>query len=435
MKIGKKWKIRKSIELPGGLTGVYGLALCFQVTQERAAIVINLRRTGQKGCDFELGNDIFLFDKPGEFTSSSPITFLRSFAGKHPVDGSDVYFVRYDSMIGFVPEGELLPDGRPHPHAGTGFCMGTSITLPMEAVDSGACDVYSQNKGWFAIITQMEYKDGTLHEKSRQIIKFMDYFQGAVGPGLASVVFDGEDILVPFTTKAPGDFGNGILRMSRCGDGDWKPAGFQMIAPEKGDNPPLFAAPSDGDGLSGCEPSLARMNNGNVVFTCREWGANPWSPEPLDASRGRIWTGCPSTDSFRLVFEKPYFHTLSPITVGATWSGKPYLVANEYSRTDWRGKSIPSLNIREKLLLYPLQGDDCQPQEPLVLCNALAEFGDPGQIDGGWFVDHPQGCRLRLEGRERNFVTWRVFNVMDTIGQKPSENSAAWMAEIFDGEE
>jgi len=432
LKIGQKWKIRKTIELPGGLTGVYGLACCFQVAQDHAAIVINLRRTGLTGCDFELGNDIFLFDKPGDFTQSAPITFLRSFAGKHPNDGTDVYFVRYDGFFGFVPEGTVLPDGRPHPHAGTGFCLGCAITIPKDLVDQGCLDVYSQNKGWFAILTQVEYKNGTLCEKSRRILPFLDFFKGGVGVGLAAAVPDGEDLLIPFTTKAPGNFGNGILRMKRDMDGDWKPTQFSMVAPEDGTNPPLFSKPSDGDGLSGCEPSLARMKNGNIVFTCREWGASPWAPEPLEASRGRIWVGKPDLKTFDLVFEQPHFHTLSPITVGSTWQGTPYLLANEYSQTDWKGKKIPSLNIREKLFLYPLQGKNCQPQQPLTLCDAIAEFGNPGPQDGGWFVDHPMGCCLQLEGRKRNFVTWRVFNVTDTQGATPSEDSAAWLAEILE---
>jgi hypothetical protein len=47
------------------------------------------------------------------------------------------------------------------------------------------------------------------------------------------------------------------------------------------------------------------------------------------------------------------------------------------------------MSIREKVLLYPINGNDYTPERPLVLCDALKGFGSPGPEDGGCFADHP----------------------------------------------
>jgi len=423
----KPIQLKNTITLPDGKTGITGLVgACFQVAPGVAAIAINLRMVGKNVCDFELGHDIYLFESPERIFEHEPLTFLRAFGGKHIEDGSDIFYSRYDGTIGFVPEGATLPDGRPHPHAGTGFCIGTAIALPAEVSQGKHIDVYGGNKGFFMFLTQLEYRNGTLRQKSLKIMRDKDFIPGGVGCGLGAPVFDGEDILLPYSTAKPADFGLGLLRMKRGPDGDWGPGGFEMIAPEKGDCPPLFTHPSPGDGLSGCEPSAARIANGEIVFTCREWGDKPWDPEPLAASRVRLWRGRP----FRQVYEKPFFHTLSPITVSATWAGVPYLLANPYTQVSFRGKQIPSLNLRETLLLYPLEGENLTPGEPVVLCDSLKEFGNPGPDDACWFVDHPMGWRLNPEGRNRDFVTWRVFNLREAQGKEPSPYSAAWITEL-----
>ena len=430
--LGQKKKIRREIVTVDGYHGITGLVgSCFQVTRELAAFVVNVRCFGKQTCDFELGNDIYLFDSFETLGESEPLTFLRSFTDRHPDDGSEVVFSRYDGQVAFVPVGATLPDGTPHPHAGTGFCLGTAIALPANAQGAASVDVYRGNLGWFLILTQLAWQDDTLIQTNRQILRPTDFMPGANDSGLGAPVFDGADILIPFSMVKPAPYGLGLLRMQRLADGQWHPGTFEMIAPEKGDNPPLFSKPTPGDGLSGCEGSAARLADGQVVFTCREWGPKPWSPEPLEASRMRLWKGCPGVTPFRQVQERAFFHTLSPITVGATWEGEPYLLANAYSRTDWKGAAVPSLDIREKLLLYPLAGENLAPAEPLLLCDVVNDFGEPGPETGGWFADHPMGWRLQLQGKQRNFVTWRVFHVRETKGVTPSEFSAAWIAEIF----
>ena len=434
MRLGKKRLLRREIVTSDGYHGITGLASsAFQVTPELAGMAVNLRCFGKQAYDFELGHDIYLFDSIEGIAALEPLTFLRSFVAPHPEDGAPMVFSRYDGQIGFVPVGATLPDGTAHPHAGTGFCVGTAIALPLNSVGSATIDVYGGNCGWFLILTQLAWREGTLIQTSRQVIRPAEFLPGACEPGLGAPVFDGEDVLIPFSMVSPTPFGLGLMRMRRLADAQWHPVGFEMIAPEPGDNPPLFQKPSLSDGLSGCEGSVARFGHlGQAVFTCREWGRHPWSPEPLEASRLRLWVGVPGAAPFRQVQERPFFHTLSPISVSATWQGTPFLMANAYSQRDWKGEAVPSLDIREKLLLYPLEGASCAPGTPLTLCDAVQEFGEPGPETGGWFVDHPMGWRLCLEGRQRNFVTWRVFHVRETKGVAPSEHSGTWMAEILE---
>jgi hypothetical protein len=431
---GGKKLLRKIISTEDGRKGVSGLvSSCFQVTPDLAAIAINMRTFGKSVCDFELGHDVYLFDSYESIGESEPLTFLRSFEDRHPDNGSMVYYSRYDGFIGFVPVGATLADGHPHPHAGTGFCIGKAIAIPLSLSQSDALSVYDQNAGCFFILTQLEFKDGTLHATERNILRPKEFFSGCLTSALGAPLFDGEDILMPCCSVPPLPWGEGLLRMRRQ-NGKWRPERYSLVTAEPGTNPPMFSKPYPSDGLSGCECSVAPLATGEVLFTCREWGPQPWSPEPLEASRLRLWLGRPDQSPFRQTIEKPHFHTLSPITVSATWNGVPYLLANEYSQVDWKGKAISSLSIREKLLLYPLAGEDYAPQEPLVLCDVIKEFGPPRPQDGGWFADHPMGWRLKLGGRQRNFVTWRVFHVRETQKVEPSEHSGVWIAEIFDNQ-
>ncbi len=428
--VKKIHKLRREIVTSDGQTGITGLvSSCFQVTPDLAAIVVNLRKTGQSVCDFELGNDIYLFDSMENMGAREPVTILRSFEDKHPEYGTKIYWSRYDGHVGFVPVDAKLPDGTPHPAAGTGFSIGTVIAIPQKLAGAKEFSVYRNNSGYFLMITQLAYRDGTLQCTGRTVVRGVDYFPGGCAPGLGDVLFDGEDIIIPFSTvgKNGGSYGQGLLRMEFSGD-KWQPGGFIMVEPEKGDTQPMFNVPAPSDGLSGCEGSVVRLAGNEVAYTCREWGNTPWAPEPLEASRVRIWRGT-LENGLKKVYEKPFFHTLSPISVGVTHDGVPFLMTNAYQTVDWRGETVGSISLREKLVLYPLNGENLEPGEPLMLCDTMAEFGEPEKT-ARWYADHPMSWRITLKGCKINLATWRVFNHIEATGRTPTEHSAAYVAEI-----
>ena len=100
----------------------YELGSCFQLDRTNCMLVSNLDEQG--GPDLCIGNDAFIFQKFSDIKPEQAIVINRSEPEFKSSSRSGASFLAKYPVCGFfVPLGALLPDGRPHPGAGTGLLM------------------------------------------------------------------------------------------------------------------------------------------------------------------------------------------------------------------------------------------------------------------------------------------------------------------------
>ena len=112
------WEV--GVDLPPGKAGVYQLGFPFQISPTEIGISLNIRWSGVKTIDMEIGNHLLIMDHLGAIDSKRIQVLNRSEAKSHPRSGKPTLFARYPLQGGFIPHGALRPDGTPHPHAGIG---------------------------------------------------------------------------------------------------------------------------------------------------------------------------------------------------------------------------------------------------------------------------------------------------------------------------
>ena len=123
-------------DVPPGKSWRYGLIFPFQVAPRMAAAFVNIRiRNGvmapaRSGDDYEVGNDVILFDDVTRPPSAPAVPVTRNHEEANPNSdppNQPAIMVKYPMRGGFVPLGAKKTDGSPHPHAGTGFGIDTGL--------------------------------------------------------------------------------------------------------------------------------------------------------------------------------------------------------------------------------------------------------------------------------------------------------------------
>lgn len=422
------WEVK---QMPNGMTGVYQIGIPAQLSATDVGISLNIRCTGVKAIDFEVGNDLLILDDFDHPDLSRIQAIDRANRGINPLTGKEVIFARYPKNIGFVPLGVLAADGKPHPHAGTGFLIGQVTGFPTDRLDRSDSFAGIDEKDIFygLEVKQCTYDGRNFKLGRSRIFAISELIPGYLigGGGMSSPIPDGDNLLMGFSgSKNDGSSqirSCGILRWHRV-NGEWKPFAFQHV----------IGIPDKFNTISGIagnyvEPSVVRAKDGSLVFTAREVGEQPFGKGPQEASRLKVWRSPDNGLNWSLLFEIPRFHPLTPLSVNRSADGSLYVAANGYCTRNSKGELLNSMVLRETLLIWPLKADYSGLEQPLVVRDGNADFGVP-PFRSFWRIDHPMGLTVRLkDGHWRHLLFYRALEHNECDSDAPITPSTGCYAE------
>ncbi|NMA42151.1 MAG: hypothetical protein GX946_02075 [Oligosphaeraceae bacterium] len=416
------------------MSGIYQLAHPAQLSPTEFALSLNIRACGVTAIDLEIGNDLLIADdlQSGQYRV---MPLDRYTFGPNPLTGKEVLFAHYPKNLAFVPLGAKHADGTPHPYAGTGFIIGQILSFPIEALDKSNCfDGIPEEEIFYGLeIGQCTYDGKDFKIRDLQIRKISDFLPGMVigGGSLGSIVPDGDDMLIAFNCDK--DVGKkevrgcGVLRWKNK-NGNWEVQEYlPIIEPDY-----EHFHTMNGVTANYVEPSLARAWDGSLIFTAREIGPEPFGYETKEGSRLTVWHSTDQGKSWKVIIEKENFHTQTPLSVGVTASGIPYIVANEFCTHNSKGERLTSIILREKLLVWPIKQDFSGLEEPICACDAPVEFGEPPN-QSFWRVDHPIGLPVRLkDGKWHSILCFRTLEHLECDSNAlPTPFTGSYVREIF----
>ena len=203
---------------------------------------------------------------------------------------------------------------------------------------------------------------------------------------------------------------SGVSRWQRA-DGLWGPVEFIPIAHSRKAAEPriIHGKPSD---LLPLEPSVIRDTDGALLFTVRGVG------DDVEDHAVRVWRSADSGSSWQLIIDLEQARGQAPITINTAADGTPYLAGNPVGRE------------RDCLAIWPLNEDRTGLLEPIVVRDALDEYGPPPSGDV-WFMDHPNAAMLRLrDGKWRNVLSYRIMDRGEHSGGLPAAQTGQYLEEV-----
>jgi hypothetical protein len=433
------WKIvrhPKALEsapaAPAGQQLRYGLDYPFQVGPHLGGLYCGTKPFPSPGQDFGGGTDIVLIEQPGAPDVRRTVTVSRNFVAPNPNNGGrPAVMMRNPGLLGFVPLGAKLADGRPHPHAGTGFALVTTRawpTGPGEVPDFTYPDrigygAYTDGRAYrFFELSQLRY-DGTAFTvgapERLEMDRLVDGFQLS-SAGMGSALADGEDLLVGMTAHRTGASatGGGVMRWQRQG-GAWRPVQYELATPE--DN--------------SMEPSLVRDMDGSLLLFSR-------APRAMGPPV-RIWRQGAPGRPWELKINVNGMIPSVPVTLNRAVDGTPYLAANLYQPQFFLPAGLHSdggisrlepsgfRGERSTLCLWPLNETRDGFAAQLVVRDPLVEFGPPphGTV---WAADHATGGVLRLaDGQWHALLGYRVLEWKENTHMiAPGPRTGSYLDEV-----
>ncbi len=430
---------------------VYGYGSFLQVSPTHVAAIVNRRVTGESVVDFEDGTDAIVFDHLDRLDARNAIPLSRSETVAHPQTGCKLFTRCIMLTGGFVPLGARLPDGRPHPAAGTGFVFGAHGSCVAEPTPHRAD---AENAYGFRELIQLRYDGRTLQVTDRL------RFQGAeidprflrMGHGLSSALPDGEDLLggIFAGPVAPGSMPGSPCIPTEHPHGDGKlgrNVGSCFCRWRHGREGwrPVEVVPVSGPDLA-MEPTLIRDTDGVLLMAVRGKGLKEPAGAVHDGLENtyehfRVYRSTDDGKTWASVLHLPRMRNATPVVLNRSAGGRPFITANPYqSGKDSRGRTIPSTHWRNKLNLWPLSADRSQVDKPIGLLDADKTFGPPRPAGGVhamttenlWNLDHPIATTVRLaDGRWHCLLAFRVSDRgVNEGGMEAADPAGFWTGEI-----
>jgi hypothetical protein len=358
---------------------IYEVGKLFQVDREHGLLVASMREEG--GHDFEVGNDGFVFKRLQDIAPEKaiPINLLDP-NYRLKANGAPAVQGRFPVSGGFVPLGSKLPDGRPHPAAGTGFLFSGTLTFLPDRTQ-GHPEAGKDDRD--IEFVQLRWDGSALTVTRRELFKQLAGVDvGRVA--LSNALADGAGFLCPFEA----DDGSYVVMVRFEYDGhDWKAARAGRTfrqAPE-----PRVAAKDRVYRWFETEASILRDGSRYLLYTrCYD-------------GKGRVYS---SADGLNYTFLFDHYNYNCPQTLNQGLDGSMYLLTN-------RGPGL----LRNPLFAFPLRGESFM--EPWVIHDERrvhSYYPTEPEIP---FIDHGTGSSLFLEGRWRHFVCYRVTGLHETDGE------------------
>lgn len=401
---------------PAGAQWAYQVARAIQLSPTEMGLLANIRLCAIRPVDIEAGNDLVIFDRLDGTGPKATVPLNRAEIGVHPRTGEALLMCRYPLAGGFVPLGACRTDGTSHPHAGTGFAMSHVIGYPVD--DVGDVTVYGL---WnipvadrHSMIEVQQYRYDGVHFTVEHSALFET---GALLPGwvvtsmpLGNCLADGDDFLGTLVARPAGSdavAGSGLVRWQRH-DGRWHLCGYTPVPGAEG----------------AFEPSLIRDCDGSLLFTVR--GGLSFAMEGKQNSESkscendiRVWKSEDGGVTWLQILHAPGVRAATPVTINKASNGTVYIAGNPHRDTDSRGEKLPSIEMRESLLLWPLSTDRTQLLVPVLARDCNSDFGVPpfGSI---WRADHPVGMTIRLaDGQWHHILPYRVLEQSECTSDAP----------------
>ena len=426
-------------DVPEGDHWRYGLILPFQVAPRTGAAFLNARiRNGVMGHkwghgDYEVGNDVVLFQDISKVSSEPALVLTRNHDEPNPNSippNQPSIMVKYPMRGGFVPLEAKRPDGTVYAHAGTGFGVSVALARRKAANDhpNGARFTEAENFQYYEIF-QLAYDGSDLKMTDSARVPPDQMVPGwwVSNSGLSNAIPSGEDLILGMTcsrfkaTDQPQDPtapSSGVMRWSRNGD-SWQPTSFVPVSPPDNSS----------------ESSLVRDLDGSLLFAVR--------PGPADFHAVQVWRSQDEGESWEKIIDVRGVISIAPVTVNRALDGTPYIASNIYLvPTDPIDKSFKLFRdrqgrikgggwTRQKLYLWPLAKDRKGLEAPILARHPRAEFGPP---PGGsmWRVDHPSSSIIQLgDGKWHNVVGYRIHEDVEDHDKAMPNETGAYLEEVI----
>jgi hypothetical protein len=344
----------------------YELGSCFQLDRTNCMLVSNLDEQG--GPDLCVGNDAFIFQKLSDIKADKAIIINRAEPEfKSPSQPGTSFLAKYPVSGFFVPLGALLPNGQPHPGAGTGLLMSSCVAYNSDRSDPTAAGRTNSNwKAWDQVVEfiQVSWDGKELKINSNHKVREV----------LGQPFTD-----APFSRLAPID--QGFVGICAFGGGKLHPVRFdwdgQSWAPTSFG--PLFT-------VTGDEFESTILHQGDRFLA---------STRDDKMAKVRIYS---STDgvNFKFLFDAKNHYV--PRVLNKGLDGSVYLATDP-------GPGF----LRNPLLAYPMIGDSFG--QPVTIYDQGGIRNDKG--DAIPFVDHGQADNVFLEGRWRHLIIYRVCDLKE----------------------
>ena len=428
-------------DVPEGKSWRYGLIFPFQVAPRMAAAFVNIRiRNGvmapaRSGDDYEVGNDVVLFDDINLPPSAPAVPVTRNHEEANPNSNppnQTAIMVKYPMRGGFVPLGAKNPDGSPHPHAGTGFGIDTGLARrPGDPKSAHGGGMYKGDERYQIMeVFQFSYDGDQFRVTGEKQVLPTGLVSGwsISNGGLTNAIPDGDDLLVGMhasrvdgagNPEPEGPRGSGVLRWQRT-DGVWRPVSF---------------VPVTGTDES-TEPSLIRDTNGDLLFSARGKGGT--RPHAI-----RVWRSRDGGETWEKIIHVVGVISSCPITLNQAADGTPYIASNMYLvpldpipkrfriPADAEGRVRGGGWTRQKLYIWPLGDDRASLEAPILGRHCKAEFG-PAPSGSMWRADHPSSTTVQLaDGNWHNVMGYRIHDDVESHELPSPPQTGAYLEEVI----
>jgi hypothetical protein len=353
----------------------YELGKMFQLDQDHCLLVASMDELG--GGDRCVGNHGLIISKLADIQADAvfPVNWpdpeykLKSgrtcFLAKYPVEG------------GFVPLGARLKDGRPHPHAGTGFLMSTALSFDSVS----RCLIEHEDEESLLELMQLRWDGSSLKIFKRELHHdLLGYdFRGL---GVSYSLMEEDYFLAPLTTGA----GMVVYKFEFL-DGEWRITTCSKPFITCVTDQPLVICQ-----VGEHEPSILKKDGKYLVYT-----------RGVDCV-GRLYESADCID-FKLALTR--VNTDLPQILSKGLKGDIYLVTNPSRGRN--GDNPMNAYVRNPLLLVPLV--DGQYRDPII----IHDEGGIGTIEGDKipFIDHGMSVSVFMERQWRHFILYRVCDLFD----------------------
>ncbi len=432
--------------VPKGEIWRYGYGFPIQISPTHGAVVANIHRKQARTEDYEVGADIIVFDDFNRILPEKGVRLAQIHQEINPHTKGMSDMVKQCPVGGFVPLGAKTADGKPHPHAGTGFGLVMNISY---APDDGDINkpyegCYRGDKSYVYYELQQYAFDGenfTIARSDRVEIDQLVSGQLYLNSPMRWAIPDGDDLIAAAVIGLPGssmetimgeeNFGTGMARWRRGKDG-WRIVEFHPVAMD----------------FLNFEPSLVRDTDGSLLFSVRPGYQSDSRRDIL------VWRSRDGGKTWKKVIKAKNVRFQSPVTLNTAADGTPYIIGNniisammEYEEGFMDG--MARTTCREILCIWELNAQRNGLRSPLIAAFPRYEFGrpplceapppegkitDPGYARGrDWTCDHPNGMNIRLQdGRWHHVLVYRLLAQAEVQGGiLPTPHSGFRIEEVF----